>query len=250
MSIETNSQVKGHIHPLSQVLREVVEIFTDLGFKIGEGPEVESEFYNFDALNVPKDHPARDMHDTFWIANPENGREILRTHISSLQVRFMEQNKPPFRMISPGRVYRYEATDATHEAQFTYVEGLMVDKNVSMANLKGVLEEFLKRLFGKSNLVIRLRPSFFPFVEPAVEIDMSCFKCEGGGCGICKQTGWVEILGAGMVHPAVLNNGKIDPRVWKGFAFGGGIDRIAMLKYGVDDIRLFYGGDLRFIDQF
>ena len=239
---------RGHIHPLSQVIRQAVGIFNELGFEVAEGPEIESEYYNFDALNVPKDHPARDMHDTFFIKDKKE--MILRTHISSLQVRYMENHKPPFRMVAPGRVYRYEATDATHEAQFTYMEGLIIDENISLANLKGTLNEFLKKLFGKENLKIRFRPSYFPFVEPGVEIDMSCFKCDQKGCNVCKQTGWVEIMGAGMVHPKVLTNGGIDPDRYLGFAFGGGIDRIAMLKYGIEDIRLFYGGDLRFINQF
>jgi phenylalanyl-tRNA synthetase alpha chain len=244
---EDINKPKGHIHPLTQVIREAVEIFNDLGFEVAEGPEIESEYYNFDALNVPKDHPARDMHDTFFIKDkPET---ILRTHISSLQVRYMEKNKPPIRIVAPGRVYRYEATDATHEAQFTYMEGLAVDKNLTLAHLKGTLNEFLKRLFGK-DVKIRFRPSFFPFVEPGVEIDMSCFKCSQNGCNVCKHSGWIEIMGAGMVHPAVLKNGGIDPDEYTGIAFGGGIDRIAMLKYGIDDIRLFYGGDLRFINQF
>lgn len=237
---------KGHIHILSQVIRNCVDIFTDLGFTVADGPEVETEYYNFDALNVPKDHPARDMWDTFWLAN---NKGLLRTHTSPVQVRYMEKNRPPIAIIAPGKVFRYEATDATHEAQFFQLEGLLVDKNISLANMKAVLETFLTKFF-KSQVSIRLRPSYFPFVEPGVEIDMSCFRCGGNGCNICKHTGWIEIMGAGMVQPSVLNGVKINPRDWQGFAFGVGIDRIAMLKYGVDDIRLFCGGDLRFIEQF
>lgn len=241
------TEKKGHIHPLSQVIRDCVEIFTKLGFTVADGPEVETEHYNFDALNVPKDHPARDMWDTFWLAD---NKGLLRTHTSPVQVRHMEKNKPPLAIVVPGRVFRYEATDATHEAQFYQLEGLMIDKNISLANMKAILENFLADLF-KADVSIRLRPSYFPFVEPGAEIDMSCFRCKGkGGCPICKGTGWIEIMGAGMVHPSVLNGVGINPRDWQGFAFGVGIDRIAMLKYGIDDIRLFYSGDMRFIDQF
>ena len=245
MPVETKTST-GHIHPLSQVIRDCVDIFTELGFTLADGPEVENEHYNFDALNIPKDHPARDMWDTFWLTN---NRGLLRTHTSPVQIRYMEKNKPPLAIIAPGRVFRYEATDATHEAQFYQLEGLMIDKEISLANMKAILESFLTKLF-KIEVSIRLRPSYFPFVEPGSEIDMSCFKCRGSGCGICKGTGWIEIMGAGMVQPSVLNGVGINPRDWQGFAFGIGIDRIAMLKYGVDDIRLFYSGDLRFNEQF
>ncbi len=241
-----NVKQKGHIHPLSQVVRQAVGIFNDLGFEVAEGPEIESEYYNFDALNVPKDHPARDMQDTFWLKNGS----LLRTQTSPVQLHYMEDHKPPIRIIVPGKVFRSEATDATHEAQFYQLEGLAVDENISLAHLKGTIEEFLKRLFGKEEVKTRFRPSFFPFVEPGVEIDMSCFKCDQKGCNVCKYSGWIEFMGAGMVHPTVLKNGGIDPEKYTGLAFGVGLDRLSMLKYGIDDIRLFYGGDLRFINQF
>ena len=243
--MQTSSASTGHLHPLSQIIRAAVDIFSDLGFAVASGPEVETDYYNFDALNVPKDHPARDMQDTFWL----KAGNVLRTHTSPVQVRYMEAHKPPLRIVVPGRVFRHEATDATHEAQFYQLEGLMVDRGVSMAHLKGVLGEFFKKLFGL-DVQIRLRPSYFPFVEPGAEIDMSCFKCSGQGCGVCKQTGWIEIMGAGMVHPNVLTGVGIDPNEWSGFAFGVGVDRLAMLKYGIDDVRLFYSGDVRFVNQF
>ncbi|MBI2120083.1 MAG: phenylalanine--tRNA ligase subunit alpha [Parcubacteria group bacterium] len=238
----------GHIHPISQMITEINRIFSEMGFAVADGPELETEFYNFDALNIPADHPARDMWDTFWV-KPRTLGKLMRTHTSPVQVRYMEKHKPPFAIIVPGKVFRYEATDATHEAQFHQVEGLMVGKDISLANLKWVLAEFFEKFFGKK-IDIRFRPSFFPFVEPGVEIDMSCFKCSGAGCNICKQTGWIEIMGAGMVHPKVLENAGVDSREFSGFAFGVGIDRLAMLKYGVDDVRLFYSGDLRLVNQF
>jgi phenylalanyl-tRNA synthetase alpha chain len=239
-----------HIHPITHVIQDIAKIFSEMGFEIAQGPEIETEYYNFDALNVPKDHPARDLWDTFWLKPREMGK-LLRTHTSPVQIRYMENNKPPIAIIAPGKTFRYEATDATHEAQFHQVEGLMIGKDISLANLKDVLETFLQKLF-EQDIIIRLRPSYFPFVEPGVEIDMSCFKCQGHDekCPVCKGTGWVEIMGAGMVHPNVLNNVGIDSREYQGFAFGGGIDRIAMLKYGIDDIRLFYSGDLRLVNQF
>ena len=238
----------GHIHPLSQVIRKVTDVFIDLGFSVVQGPEVETEENNFDRLNVPKDHPAREMHDTFFL-EPKEDHKLLRTHTSPVQIRYMMENKPPIKIVVPGRVFRYEATDATHEVQFYQIEGLWVDNKVSLADLKGTLTHFLSKFFGQE-IAIRLRPSYFPFVEQGVEIDMSCFKCSGKGCPICKQTGWIEIMGAGMVHPYVLNSCGINPRDYQGFAFGVGVDRIAMLKYGIDDIRLFYSGDLRLINQF
>lgn len=241
-------QNKGHIHPISEMIIEINRIFSEMGFEVASGPELETEFYNFDALNVPANHPARDMWDTFWVKPKSEGR-LMRTHTSPVQVRYMEKHKPPFAIIAPGKVFRYEATDATHEAQFHQVEGLMVGKNISLANLKWVLAEFFEKFFGKK-IEIRFRPSFFPFVEPGVEIDMSCFKCAGAGCNICKQTGWIEIMGAGMVHPKVLESAGVDSQEFSGFAFGVGIDRLAMLKYGVDDVRLFYSGDLRLVNQF
>ena len=243
-----NFMQKGHLHPLSITIRDVAGIFGRMGFEIESGPEIEDEYHNFDALNVPKDHPARDMQDTFWL-KPENLKKLLRTHTSGVQVRYMEKNKPPFAIIVPGKVFRNEATDATHDAQFHQVEGLVVGKDITLANLKGTLEFFLKELFGK-DVEIRLRPGYFPFVEPGVEIDMVCFKCGGKGCPSCSHSGWIEILGAGMVHPNVLNNVGIDNREYQGFAFGIGVDRIAMLKYGVDDVRRFYSGDLRLVNQF
>lgn len=242
---------RGHSHPLSLVIRRAADIFTSLGFAIAEGPEVELEKYNFDLLNIPADHPARDMWDTFWLKgrDAEENRRLLRTHTSPVQVRYMLAHKPPYALVVPGRVFRYEATDATHEAQFYQLEGLMVGSGISLAHLKGVLERFFGELFG-THAKVRMRPSYFPFVEPGVEVDVSCFKCEGYGCALCKGTGWIEIMGAGMVHASVLRGCGVDPAHWQGFAFGCGIDRIAMLMYGIDDIRLFYGGDLRFSAQF
>jgi len=242
---------KGHLHPLSHIIQKTSSIFLELGFAVADGPEIETEYYNFDALNIPAYHPARDMWDTFWL-KPENAKKLLRTHTSPVQVRYAETHTPPIRIIVPGKTYRHEATDATHEAQFFQLEGLMIEENVSLANLKYVLEVYFEKLF-ETKVLVRMRPSYFPFVEPGVEIDMTCFKCGGKekeNCSTCKGTGWIEIMGAGMVHPKVLMAMKIDPRKYKGFAFGGGIDRLAMLKYGVDDIRMFYQGDLRLTNQF
>lgn len=237
----------GHIHPLSRTMDEIVRIFAELGFEVALGPEIETEHYNFDALNVPKDHPARDMQDTFWIKGVKE--TVLRTHTSPVQVRFMEKNKPPFRIVVPGKVFRYEATDATHETQFHQVEGLVIGEDVTMAGLKGTLEIFFKKLFGE-DVKMRMRPSFFPFVEPGVEIDISCFLCDGVGCSVCKKSGWIEVMGGGMVHQNVLLAGGIDPRKYSGFAFGMGIDRLVMIKYGIEDVRLLYAGDLRLVNQF
>jgi len=242
------------IHPLTDVVNRIQQIFGELGFTAEDGPELETEYYNFDALNVPKDHPSRDMQDTFWVKGKgEKGENLLlRTQTSAVQVHFMEKNQPPFRMFSPGRVFRQEATDATHEMQFFQFEGLAIDKKVSMADLKSTLNFFFDRFFER-DVKVRFRPSYFPFVEPGAEIDISCFKCAGAGkvgCPICKGTGWVEVMGAGMVHPKVLNNVGINPELWQGFAFGGSVERLAMLKYGIDDIRLFYAGDLRLVNQF
>lgn len=298
-----------HIHPITRIIQDMTTIFLDMGFEIESGPEIEDEYHNFDALNVPKDHPARDMQDTFWlrtdsesrcekkektlsgqdpqilvkksknfvnifqyifsifkffpskfespiskrdfesVLKPKNLKRLLRTHTSPVQIRYTEKNKPPFAIVVPGKVFRNEATDATHDAQFHQVEGLVVGENITLANLKGTLEVFLQKIFGEG-IKIRLRPGYFPFVEPGVEIDMVCFKCKGEGCSSCSHNGWIEILGAGMVHPNVLNNVGIDSRKYQGFAFGIGVDRIAMLKYGIDDIRLFYSGDLRLVNQF
>lgn len=230
---------KGHLHPITQVIREIELIFGEIGFSVAVGPELETEFYNFDALNFPKDHPARDMQDTFWVKqkNTDGERLLLRTHTSPVQVRYMKANKPPYRIIVPGKVFRNEATDATHEAQFFQMEALCVDKQVSLADLKGALQHMFKRLFG-DDVVIRFRPSFFPFVEPGVEVDMQW------------KGKWLEMGGAGVVHPNVLSASGVDPAEWSGFAFGFGIDRIVMLKYGVDDIRALYTADLRLVNQF
>lgn len=249
---------KGHLHPITHAINDIARIFNDLGFTVASGPEVETEHYNFDALNVPPNHPARDMWDTFWLKENNLG-QLLRTHTSPVQVRYMEKRAPPIRIIAPGKTFRYEATDATHEAQFYQIEGLMVDDKTTLSDLKGTLEIFFEEFFG-AKTDIRFRPSYFPFVEPGVEVDISCFKCKGkparpdghsgGGCSLCKQSGYIEIMGAGMVHPYVLNQVGIDPRKYQGFAFGTGVDRLAMLKYGIDDIRLFYQGDLRVVNQF
>ncbi len=253
----------GHLHPLTLVKRQIEEIFQTIGFSIVDGPEVENEWYNFDALNIPKDHPARDMWDTLWIKEPQDqkskrnkflaseikNQKLLRTHTSPVQIRYMEKNNPPFRIIVTGRVFRHEATDASHEVQFYQVEGLMVDKDVSAANFKAVIQDFFSKFFAKP-VKIRLRPSFFPFTEPSFELDINCLNCGGKGCSACSQTGWVEIMGAGMVHPNVLKAGGINPKKWSGFAFGMGIDRLAMMKYKINDVRLFYNGDLRFLEQF
>jgi len=242
--------MRGHLHPLTQVITTIGEAFNELGFDVAAGPEIEKDYYNFEALNIPKDHPARDMQDTFWVKNMTD--MVLRTQTSAVQIRYMEDHKPPFKVIVPGeKVFRREATDATHEAQFYQTECLVIGEEVSLADLKGTLEYILKKLFGK-DVVSRFRPSYFPFVEPALEVDMSCFKCGGSGeaCTTCKSSGWIEIMGAGMVHPKVLQNCKIDPTKWQGFAFAIGIDRVVMLKYGIEDIRLLYSGDLRFVNQF
>lgn len=236
---------EGHLHPLTQVQRELEDIFIGMGFSIAEGPEVELDYYNFQALNIPENHPARDTQDTFYISD----KVLLRSQTSPVQVRTMEKQRPPIRVISPGRVYRSDALDATHSPLFHQLEGLVVDKGITMGDLKGTLETFAKRVFGDSTR-IRFRPHHFPFTEPSVEVDVSCFVCGGCGCRLCKNEGWIEILGAGMVHPFVLSNCDIDPEVYSGFAFGLGLERIAMTKYGIDDIRLFYENDERFLEQF
>jgi phenylalanyl-tRNA synthetase alpha chain len=261
----------GRVHPLMQVRRQVEEIFARMGYEILEGPEVEDDYHNFEALNMPPDHPARDMQDTLYLeapivggtwgahrraalggASPEaqvRAATLLRTHTSAMQIRYMKTFKPPIRIIVPGRVYRRDNLDLTHTPMFQQFEGLVVDRGITMADLKGTLETMVQELFGDSARV-RLRPSFFPYTEPSAEVDISCQACAGSGCGICKQTGWLEILGSGMVHPAVLEAVGYDPEQVSGFAFGTGIERIAMLKYRVDDIRLFYDNDLRFLEQF
>ena len=235
----------GKLHPLTQVQRTIEDIFIGMGFSIAEGPEVEYDYYNFQALNIPENHPARDTQDTFYIT--EN--ILLRSQTSSVQARVMEQQKPPIRIISPGRVYRSDAVDATHSPLFHQVEGLVVDKGITMGDLKGMLETFAKTLFGNDTL-LRFRPHHFPFTEPSAEVDVSCFVCGGKGCRVCKNEGWIEILGAGMVHPFVLENCGIDPKVYSGFAFGMGVERIAMKYYGIDDMRHLYENDVRFLKQF
>ncbi|MBQ1260333.1 MAG: phenylalanine--tRNA ligase subunit alpha [Clostridia bacterium] len=235
----------GRLHPLTKVQRELEDIFIGLGFSIAEGPEVEYDYYNFQALNIPENHPARDTQDTFYITN----NILLRSQTSPVQVRTMEVQKPPIRIISPGRVYRSDAVDATHSPLFHQLEGLVVDKGVTMGDLKGILELFAQRMFGE-NTKIRFRPHHFPFTEPSAEVDVSCFACGGKGCRVCKGEGWIEILGAGMVHPNVLRGCDIDPDVYSGFAFGMGIERIVMTKYNIDDMRLLYENDTRFLSQF
>jgi phenylalanyl-tRNA synthetase alpha chain len=246
--------MKGHPHPLTQIIDTIAQAFRELGFDIADGPEIETDYNCFEALNIPKDHPARDMQDTFWVKGMED--MVMRTQTSAVQIRYMDNHQPPFRVVVPGsKVYRREATDATHEAQFYQMECMVVDREVTLADLKSSLEYILKKIFGPE-VVSRFRPSYFPFVEPALEVDMSCFRCGGSGkingerCTTCKESGWIEIMGAGMVHPNVLQNGGINPTQWKGYAFAIGLDRIVMLKYGLDDIRLIYQADLRMINQF
>jgi phenylalanyl-tRNA synthetase alpha chain len=244
----------GHRHPLS-LLRERIEgIFTRFGFLVLEGPELEDDYHNFEALNMPPEHPARDMQDTLYLASPVRSlagtaATLLRTHTSGMQIRYMEKHQPPVRLIAPGRVYRRDQFDLTHTPMFTQVEGLVVGENVSLADLKGTLTAFARELFGETRKV-RLRPSFFPYTEPSAELDISCAACGGAGCAMCKRTGWIEVLGSGMVHPAVFEAVGFDADRYTGFAFGMGIERIALLKWGVEDIRLFYENDLRFLEQF
>ncbi|WP_018130777.1 phenylalanine--tRNA ligase subunit alpha [Effusibacillus pohliae] len=237
----------GVVHPLNRVIREIEDIFIGLGFEVAEGPEVETDYYNFEALNIPKNHPARDMQDTFYLTE----EILMRTHTSPVQVRTLEAKKGtvPVRIICPGRVYRRDDDDATHSHLFTQVEGLVVDRQIRMSDLKGILLTFARQMFGPEQQ-IRLRPSYFPFTEPSTEVDVTCMACRGDGCRICKHTGWIEILGAGMVHPRVLEMAGYDSETYTGFAFGMGVERIAMLKYGVDDIRYFYVNDVRFLKQF
>lgn len=242
---------RGHLHPITKVLEEVENIFLRMGFTITEGPEIETEHYNFDALNLPKDHPARDTMDTFWLKekNKKGERLLLRTHTSPVQVRYMEKHNPPIRIIVPGLVYRYEATDASHDIEFWQIEGLMVDAHVSAGNFKAVIQRFLSELFG-SAIKIRLRPYYFPFVEPGFEVDASCIQCAGKGCSVCQRTGWLELMGAGMVHPNVFKAVGYNPQHVQGFAFGMGLDRLVMMKYKIPDVRLMRSGDLRFLTQF
>jgi phenylalanyl-tRNA synthetase alpha chain len=235
---------RGHIHPVTQVREEICRIFAGLGFSVVEGPEVELDYYNFEALNIPQEHPARDMQDTFYIED----NIVLRTHTSPVQVRIMEKTRPPVRILSPGRVYRRDS-DISHTPMFHQIEGLLVDKGITFGDLKGVLTVFLKQMFGEET-ALRFRPSFFPFTEPSAEVDIRCVMCRGGGCRVCSQSGWLEILGSGMVDPEVFKNVGYDPEEVTGFAFGLGLERIAMLKFGISDIRLFFENDLRFLEQF
>jgi len=255
ITVPGEKPVLGHLHPLTQVRRKVEEIFQSMGFSVVEGPEMETEWYNFDALNIPKEHPARDLWDTLWL-KPQNQKSkiknqklLLRTHTSPVQIRYMEKNNPPLRIMVPGNVYRHEATDPSHEFQLYQLEGLMVGKNISASHFKAIIQEFLRRFFGKE-VKIRLRPDFFPFTEPSFDVGMSCLVCEGKGCQVCKETGWLEVAGAGMVHPNVYKSCKLNPKEWQGWAFGFGLDRLAMMKYKINDIRLFRSGDLRFLSQF
>lgn len=270
--------MQGHFHPITKAIDKVSQIFTEIGFDVVDGPELESEWYNFDALNVPRDHPSRDMQDTFWIKESTVSNRVttdaekkvlaeglslghvLRTHTSGVQVRTIERwiregKEFPLAVVVPGKIYRNEATDARHEAQFFQVEGLMIGKEITLANLKGVLEHFFTKFLEKK-VEVRFRSSFFPFTEPSVEVDMQCFKCEGTGetesgrCPLCSGSGWIEIMGAGMVHPRVLENAGLNSQEYQGFAFGAGLDRLVMLQTGIDDIRMLYSGDLRIVNQF
>lgn len=235
----------GRVHPLSKVMDEINNIFIGMGFSIVEGPEIETDHYNFEALNIPKNHPARDTQDTFYI----DDELLLRTQTSPVQIRVMEKQSPPIRIISPGRVFRSDSVDSTHSPVFHQIEGLVVDRNITMADLKGTLKLFVDRLYGKDSKV-KFRPHHFPFTEPSAEMDVMCFSCQGNGCSLCKQEGWIEILGCGMVHPKVLKNCGIDPEVYSGFAFGMGLERIVMRRYNIDDLRLFFENDVRFLSQF
>jgi len=235
----------GGLHPITRTLERLEKIFSGMGFAVADGPEIEDDYHNFEALNIPADHPARAMQDTFYL----DAHRLLRTHTSPVQIRYMEEHRPPLRIIAPGRVFRRDSIDVTHSPMFFQIEGLLVDENVTFANLKGVLTEFL-RCFFERELPVRFRPSYFPFTEPSAEVDIGCVFCDATGCRICKETGWLEVLGSGMVHPEVLRFGRIDPEQYTGFAFGVGIERLVMLRYGVSDLRLFYENDLRFLQQF
>lgn len=245
VTLPAKKSIIGHSHPNTIALEEVERIFVGMGYEVVEGPEVERDYYNFEALNIPADHPAKDEQDTFYIA----GDILLRTQTSSIQIREMEKGRVPIRMLAPGRVFRADEVDATHSPSFHQVEGLVVDKNITFADLKGTLAEFARELFGEETKV-KFRPHHFPFTEPSAEMDVTCFKCGGQGCRFCKGSGWIEILGCGMVHPHVLEMCGIDPEIYSGFAFGVGLERIALLKYEIDDMRLLYENDVRFLNQF
>lgn len=244
VTLPGRGQLPGGLHPVTRVMERIEDFFTRVGFTVADGPEVEDDFHNFEALNIPSHHPARAMHDTFYF----DATRLLRTHTSPVQVRVMETQQPPIRIVCPGRVYRCDS-DLTHSPMFHQVEGLLIDENVSFADLKGVIEDFL-RVFFEKELQVRFRPSYFPFTEPSAEVDIQCVMCNGAGCRVCKQTGWLEVLGCGMVHPQVLKNCGIDPDKFQGFAFGMGVERFAMLRYGVNDLRLFFDNDVRFLRQF
>ncbi len=249
------SQELGHVHPITQVMDEICGIFGHLGFSVVEGPEIETEFNNFTGLNIPLDHPSRDAFDTFYLKEPSDairsgeGKQLLRSHTSPVQIRVMKSRKPPLAVVVPGRVYRPDAVDASHSCMFHQIEGFMVDTQIRFSDLKGVLEVFAKRVFGQ-DIKMRFRPHFFPFTEPSAEVDISCIICKGKGCSVCGRKGWLEILGSGMIHPNVFKHVGYDPKKYSGFAFGMGVERIAMLKFGINDIRLFFENDLRFLKQF
>lgn len=244
VTLPGRGQVSGGLHPVTRTMERIEEFFSHIGYAVAEGPEVEDDYHNFEALNIPGHHPARAMHDTFYF----NASTLLRTHTSPVQVRTMESQEPPIRIVCPGRVYRCDS-DLTHSPMFHQVEGLLVDRKVSFADLKGTIAEFLQVFFEK-DLKVRFRPSFFPFTEPSAEVDIQCVMCSGNGCRVCKQTGWLEVMGCGMVHPSVFRSSGIDPEKFQGFAFGMGVERLAMLRYGVNDLRLFFDNDLRFLAQF
>lgn len=244
ISLPGRRQSTAGLHPVTRTIDRIQRLFESAGYEVAEGPEIEDDYHNFEALNIPGHHPARAMHDTFYV----QPGTVLRTHTSPVQIRVMENSKPPFRMICPGRVYRCDS-DLTHTPMFHQIEGLLIDENVSFADLKGTLEDFLRAFF-EADLAVRFRPSYFPFTEPSAEVDMSCVMCEGKGCRVCKKTGWIEILGCGMVHPNVLKSAGVDSDKYRGFAFGLGIERMAMLRYGVNDLRLFFENDLKFLKQF
>jgi phenylalanyl-tRNA synthetase alpha chain len=245
VTLPGRGQAMGGLHPVTRTLQRIEELFANAGFSVAEGPEVEDDYHNFEALNIPAHHPARAMHDTFYFPD---GR-LLRTHTSPVQIRVMEQSPPPLRIIAPGRVYRCDS-DLTHTPMFHQVEGFLVEEQATFADLKGVLYDFLRNFFEQDDLELRFRPSYFPFTEPSAEVDVQCVKCGGSGCRVCKQTGWLEVLGCGMIHPAVFGHVGIDSERWLGYAFGMGVERLAMLRYGIDDLRLFFENDLRFLRQF
>jgi phenylalanyl-tRNA synthetase alpha chain len=249
VTMDAGGRQIGHLHPMTQLIKDLEKLFSSMGFMVLDGPELESDYYNFEALNIPAWHPARDSQDTFYVEGSKDEKLLLRTHTSPVQIRAMQKYGAPLRCVVPGRVFRNEATDASHEHTFYQIEGLMVDENISIANLIAVMKEMVKGIYGKE-LNVRLRPGYFPFVEPGFELDIACSFCNGKGCPVCKHTGWIEMGGSGLVHPKVLAHGGIDPKKYTGFAFGMGITRLLMLKHGIDDIRQIMGGDLRFIKQF